>query len=122
MSDYQPPAQTVFAWLHSNLGSEKLAPLTGTDSKALAAAAQLLELYAYHREPMLLEAFGIIVRCMQPQTRQLAFHAIAHVMDWSDRCKIWDAADLPRPWVNPWLCSFEPGGSRIDLNPEEIPV
>ena len=112
MSDYQPPAATVLDWLHSNLGGRALAPLTGSDTKALRAAVQIIEAYGYDRHPSLIDAFALVVHRMQPKCRELAYHSIAHPLDWSDRQKIWRAAgftDLPR-----LKCSFEPGGSHTD--------
>jgi hypothetical protein len=109
VSKYQPPAQTVMAWLKANLGSRALAPLTGSDTRALRAAVQIIEQYSYDRCPALVEAFGMVVCRMQPSTAELAYHSIAHVMDWSDRSEIWVKAGLPE--FAPRLCAFEPGGS-----------
>jgi len=92
-------------WLKANLGKNCLAPMTGTDSRALAAAVQTVELYAYHEDAGILEAFGRLVKCMQPSTRELAFHAIAHVLDWPDRRRVWMEADLPE--FQPRRCAFE---------------
>jgi hypothetical protein len=110
----KPPSETVMPWLRSNLGPRCLAPLTGTDARALRAAVQIIELYAYDDAPSVLEAFGHIVRRMQPSTQELAYHAIAHVMDWSDRSRIWVKAGLPE--FGPVQCSFEPGGGYVDLS------
>ena len=113
MSDYQPPAATVLNWLRSNLGGRALAPLTGTDTKMLRAAVQIMEGWGYDRHPSLIHAFSCVVNRMQLKTQWLAFHAIAHPLDWSDRQKIWDAAELD-PIGNVPKCSFEPGGSHVD--------
>jgi hypothetical protein len=68
---------------------------------------QIVDLYSYHMEPKVIEnAFAQCVRCMQPQSRYLAFHAIAHVMDWSDRSRLWQLANL-EPVRGP-RCKFEP--------------
>lgn len=107
------PAATVLDWLHSNLGGRALAPLTGTDSRALRAAVQIMEHYGYDRHASVLDAFAQIVRRMQPKTRELAYHAIAHPLDWSDRAKVWAASGL-EPLRLQYLCSFEAGGSHID--------
>lgn len=112
MSDYQPPAATVLDWLHSNLGGRALAPLTGSDTKALRAAVQIIEAYGYDRHHSLLDAFHLLVLRMQPKCRELAYHAIAHPLDWSDRSRLWMLSGLPA--FQPALCSFEPGGSNID--------
>lgn len=102
----KPCCQNLLPWLRANLGQRCLAPLTGTDARALAAAVHIIELYAYHGDIHVLTAFGHIVRCMQPSTQELAFHAIAHVMDWSDRKHLWLLASL-EPF-EPRVCAFEP--------------
>jgi hypothetical protein len=122
VSDYQPPAATVLDWLRSNLGSRALAPLTGSDTKALRAAVQIMEAWGYDRSPNYLHAFGLCVARMQPQTRELAYHAIAHPLDWSDRARIWSAiadSKLVLPIKPVLTCSFEPGGSHVDHAAEE---
>lgn len=95
MKQTKPVCQTVLPWLRANLGNRALAPLTGTDAKALAAAVQTVELYCYHPVPSVAQAFGMLVSQMQPHTQELAYHAIAHVMDWGDRYKLWVEAGLP---------------------------
>lgn len=118
MSDYQPPAATVLDWLHSNLGGHALAPLTGSDTRALRAAVQIMEQYAYDRHPGLLLAFAKVVQRMQTKTWELAYHAIAHPLDWSDRSKVWAMSGLAT-FTPKMKCSFEPGGSRIDYMEKE---
>ncbi len=93
-------SQTIRPWLTSNLGKHCLAPLTGQSSRALDAAVSIIELYSYDSNPSLIEAFRLVVLRMQDHDRELAYHAIAHVMNWSDREKIWTAASLP-PFSNP---------------------
>ena len=111
MSAAKAPAETVFKWLRDNLPKNVLGVLTSTDAKALQAAVQIVELYAYHSEPKVIEnAFAQVVRCMQPQARWLAFHAIAHVMDWGHRSEIWALAKLEQ--VTGPKCKYEPGGSE----------
>jgi hypothetical protein len=95
MARPKPRCQTLLPWLDANLGPRALAPLTGTDAKALAAAVHIVELYSYHPEPAVLDAFLAVVFQMQETTRELAYHAIAHVMDWSDRERLWRKAGLP---------------------------
>lgn len=115
---YEPPAATVLDWLHSNLGGRVLAGLTGTDTKALRAATQIMELYGYDRCPEVLNAFASIVRRMQPKMRELAYHAIAHPLDWSDRARVWAGAGL-QSFKPKFVCSFEPGGSHVDHMEQE---
>jgi hypothetical protein len=103
----KPPSTTISAWLKSNLGKSALAGQTGTDQKALLAAVQIIDLYSYDRDPSLLGAFGAVVRRMQPKQYFLAFHATAHVMDWSDRVSVWTQAGLPTDIKVP-RCIFEP--------------
>jgi hypothetical protein len=117
MKKYQPPAVTIFPWLRANLGPRSLAPLTGTDTRALTAAVQIAELYSYHRVQSVADAFGAVVASMQPHTFHLAYHSIAHVMDWSDRADLWVKAKLPE--FAPSTCSFEPGGSYVDRSKEK---
>lgn len=107
----KPHCQTVIPWLKVNLGKKCLAPLTSTDTKALMAAVQIVELYAYDCHRDVLQAFGDVVLRMQPHCRELAYHAIAHVRDWPDRAEMWAAADLPGI-DRPRVCAFEPGAVR----------
>jgi hypothetical protein len=104
----KPASVTIRPWLNINLGPRCLAPLTGTDSRALRAAVEIIELYSYDRHLSLIHAFGAVVSRMQPQCREFAYHGIAHVMDWSDRPKIWAAAGLPPIIAS--RCSHEPQG------------
>ena len=106
MSKSKPCCAALLPWLRANLGNGCTAPLTGTDAKALTAAVHIIELYSYHRQQTVLEAFGRIVECMQPHTQSLAYHAIAHVMDWGDRAEVWTLAGLPE--FVPSRCAFEP--------------
>lgn len=108
MSKHKPPCQTIIPWLRANLGKNCTAPLTGTDARALSAAVQIIELYSYHSRPEVLKAFGAVVSCMQPTTRELAYHAIAHVMDWTDRFDLWLKAFGRGPEFTPRRCQFEP--------------
>ncbi len=116
---YKPPSVTVFDWLRKNLGKRALGVLTDTDTRALRAAVQIVECYCYsdslHR-PRLAQAFGAVVTTMQPQSRRLAYHAIAHVWDWSYRSDLWVAAQLLSP-EGVGRCAFEPGGSMVEYQP-----
>jgi len=108
----KPKCETVLPWLKANLGERCLAPLTGTDARALQAAVQIIELYSYDSDLSVLAAFALVVQRMQPSTQELAYHATAHVMDWSDRARVWVRAGLAdcanfRP---PRKCAYEPGG------------
>ena len=109
----KPKCETLYPWLRSNLGDRCLAPLTGTDARALDAAVQIVELYCFCAHPEVAQAFGAVVSQMQRSTRELAYHAIAHPMDWCHRSELWAEAGLDPIPVR--KCSFEPGGSRIDL-------
>jgi hypothetical protein len=103
----KPVSVTVFPWLKANLGKTALGGLTGTDHKALAAAVQIVELWCYCDNPDVAEAFGLIVRQIQEKERRLAYHAIAHVGDWSYREILWNKASMP-PVINAGRCEFEP--------------
>ncbi len=106
----KPYCQTVLPWLKANLGKHCLAPLTSTDAKALSAAVQIIALYACARDQSVLDAFGGVVELMQSSTQHLAYHAIAHVMDWSDRDPIWADAGLGQTAVR-LKCAYEPTGA-----------
>lgn len=95
MSARRPPAgcDALLKWLKLN-GCE-LAALTGTDRKALAAAAHILELYAYTRSAAALDAFRLVVLEMQPTTREFAYHAVASLLEWDSRARVWSLAGLP---------------------------
>ncbi len=111
----KPPCVTVLPWLRANLGKQCLAPLTSTDSYALRAAVQCVELYAYTSSQDAVGAFALVVGQMQPHTRRLAYHAIAHVMDWGHRAELWERAGLDLP-PNLGLCAFEPANPNRYAN------
>lgn len=103
-----PFAHSVFPWLKANLGTGCLAPLAGNDAAALRAAIQIVDLIGYDSpQPAdLVAAFRACVLRMQSHTRHLAFHAIAHVLDWGDRSRIWQAAGFET--VPTSVCKHEP--------------
>jgi hypothetical protein len=68
--------------------------LTGADIRALRAAVEIVDLYSYVQNPDVVKAFGLVVMQMQKHTRFMAFHAVAHVMDWGHRVKLWREAGL----------------------------
>jgi len=93
-------SQTIGPWLTANLGKGWAAPLTGQDWPALKAAVEIVNAYASSDSEgrmQCLIAFKAMVLTMQPQCRWLAFHAIAHVCDWSTRWQIWRACGLETP-------------------------
>lgn len=101
----KPACQTVGPWLLANLGKGSLGVLTGTDSRALAAALHIVELYAVTGDEAVLEAFRVVVLQMQPSARHLAYHATAHLMEWESRARVWQRAGLaPIPVPR---CEFE---------------
>jgi hypothetical protein len=91
----KPTCAEARDWLKLNLGSKALAPLTGTDFRALDAAAHIIELWAVSGEDRVLEAYRAVVLEMQPSTRFFAFHVVAYCCEWSTRAKVWAIADLP---------------------------
>jgi hypothetical protein len=116
MKTNQPVCKTVLPWLKANLGPRCLGCLTGQSGRALAAAVQLIDLYSscdYRAEPHVLVAFRNVVETMAAPERELAYHAIAHVLDWSDRDKIWHLANLPT-LVSVSACAYGPGGKIPD--------
>lgn len=105
----KPVSVTLIPWLRANLGKGCLGVLTSTDYHALLASVQIVDLYAYATDPALIQAWGTVVRKMQPSARHLAFHAVAHVRNWDDRIEMWVEAqlgDLPRS-----VCAYEPQGT-----------
>lgn len=96
-------------WLGANLGS--IAPLTGTDRRAIMAATEVLELYSYTGDDSLLQAYRHIVEQMQLSTRGFAYHLIAMVLDWEDRAVIWKKSGL-EPLHRIAICKHEPASSN----------
>ena len=110
-------SKEIFKWLRANCGKNCTAALSSHDVNALVASVALTPLISWEGAPAaLFAAYGAIVREMQPQTRWLAFHAIAMELDWSHRAMIWAAAGLPEDDKPARLASFEPGGRREDLS------
>ena len=73
---------------------------------------QIIELYNQADSGSEIElalAFGSCVRQMQPELRHLAYHAIAHVMDWRNRAEIWAMAGL-EPLGQIPACTYGPSG------------
>jgi hypothetical protein len=106
---HETPAVRLSQWLTDNLGKGWSAPLTGQDWSALKAAAEIMGCYSYSDQEgrhCCLVAFKSMVLTMQPSCRWLAFHAIAHVMDWSTRWTIWRACGLAA--VQCRECKFAP--------------
>lgn len=69
-----------------------LGALTGQDSRALNAIVHAWELYACSDEEGqrgALAAVSALLPAMQPHTRDLAREAIAYVLDWGDRDRLW---------------------------------
>lgn len=121
MKASKQPCQTVLTWLRENLGKNCTAPLTNTDRKALFAAVQIVELYAYCDQPDVAVAFGKVVQQMQRHTWHLAYHAVAHVMDWSHRLELWKYSGLASVHPAPTsLCKWEPASraQSSTLNPQ----
>ncbi len=95
-----PVSKTIGTWLKANCGRDCLAPLTGQDTRALAAAVQVADLWIhsdYEGQANAARAFAACVQSMQPKCQWMAFHAIAHPGDWSHRVELWDAAGLQLP-------------------------
>jgi hypothetical protein len=96
----RPPerADEPLRWLRAQ--GHDLAPLTGTDTKALLAVAAAWRLYAYTRSDNLIFAIQLLLAEMQASTVHLARDLIAREMDWSDRDRLWPRVVDPhgRPW------------------------
>lgn len=108
----KPPAATVCTWLKANLGKQCLGVLTGQDYRALKASVQIADLWGNcdDREPNA-QAFRLVVLQMQPTARELAFHAIAHSLDWGHRFQLWAEAGLP-PFERIRICTYSPEARR----------
>ncbi len=99
MSAVASVCKTGPTWLKHHHGRTSLAALTGQDARALAAFFHLVELYAVSDASggmRALEAMHCTVLAMQPSTRWLAREAIAHVLDWGDRDRLWGLMFDPR--------------------------
>lgn len=94
----KPPAQTIFTWLRLN--KIPLGGLTSQDAAALQAATHIAALWLQgddkNREASA-KAFQLVVEQMQRKVQITAFHAIAHVGDWSHRQELWFQAGLGLP-------------------------
>lgn len=111
MKKTNPYCVTLFPWLKDN-GFNNLGGMTGQDYPALKAAVMIVGLWVScdgHNKKYAAMAFRHCVESLQPCYRNLAYHAIAHVADWSHRDELWALADL-EPLENPGVCDNEPGG------------
>ena len=103
----------ILAWLRANLGKHATAGLTTSDTHALLASVALANLISYQSAPEeLFAAYSVIVRTMQPELRQLAFHAIACELDWGHREMIWERAGLGEPPRS--RCVFDRSGRQVE--------
>ena len=118
------PSQTILSWLKDNLGKGCTASLTGTDTRALRAGVQILELYSQcdeSHENTCIRAFACVVSQMQKSTMELAYHSIAHVLDWSNRGEIWEKSrDFistlpPATQILTRRCQYEPHARAASL-------
>lgn len=115
MPTIKPVCQTVRTFLKANLGRHCLGCLTGQSSRALDAAVHCIALYnscSEAAEPKALAAFRAIVETMNGSERELAYHAIAHVMDWHNRADVWVMAGLALP-TSVRVCEHEPKARAV---------
>lgn len=97
----------ILKWLRANLGNRCLGVLTITDTHALMASVALTPLISWSGAPSgLFTAYREIVMEMQPQSRYLAYHAIACELDWGHRALIWLHAGL-EDQIPEGKCKFE---------------
>ncbi len=104
----QPHAATILKWLRDN--GQSLGALTGQDTRALQLCVSAMALYSscdQEMESHALSAFRGGVVAMQPSTRHLAYHAVAHVLDWPAREMIWRRAECPELGRHPGHCTHE---------------
>lgn len=95
MSASKPASATIGKWLRDN--GHSLGGLTGQDWPALKAAVEAANLWIACDDECkgsAAQAFCGAVCCMQPGLRYLAYHAVAHVGDWSHRPQLWSMAGL----------------------------
>lgn len=107
----KPPCQAVRIWLRDNLGKQALGCLTGQSARSLSAAVHLMALYSYcdsDAEPHVLMAFRHVVLTTHEGSfeRELIYHSIAYVMEWSTRDRVWALCSLP-PIENRHRCKYE---------------
>lgn len=111
ISARQQRLEEIFAWLRANLGDHVIAPITGTDSKAIMAVCELVELWCYTRSGGVEEAFRCVVQEMQRKNRFLAYHLIAMVGDWSFRPRLWMQAGLESGEMG--VAAYSPEGRDV---------
>lgn len=75
-------------WLRNS--KYDLAPLTGTDTRALLAIARCWKLYFNADRPeLVLQAVAALLRCMQPKCWHFAKALIPWAGDWSHEETVW---------------------------------
>lgn len=93
MAREKPFCESSAQFLRARLNDRSaLAPLTGQDSRALAAFVHLVALYGNsdgEGRRAARQAMHHVVQAMQPSTRYFAKAVIPHVLDWSDEERIW---------------------------------
>ena len=127
MAAQKPYSATIAKWLTDNLGKGWSAPLTGQDWPALKAVVEIVNTWTSsdsEGRANCVTAFRAMVLTMQPGCRYLAFHAVAHVADWSHRWELWRLAGLADDHVigkpackdgperRPTLAELAVGGAR----------
>lgn len=88
----KPACSSVGPFIKAHLGKQALAPLTGQDSRALAAFAHLVELYAQSDDHGRICAIWAMRYCIEAAQRKvwpLFQKAIPHGLDWSDEQELW---------------------------------
>lgn len=88
------PLPEHLRWLKAR--GYSLAPLTGTDLRALAAIAGCWELFCSTKDESILRAIGILARFMQHSTLFFARELAAWQMDWDDRDRYWPTIEFYR--------------------------
>lgn len=108
MAQRPPSVNEPLRWLASN--GHNLAPLTGTDRKALLAIAACWDLFAYTRSLRTLHAIQALLTQMQPTTAPITRDLIARSMDWSDRDRYW-----PQVWGQQELPTAVVAAADVDV-------
>jgi hypothetical protein len=87
----RPPPERVdepLRWLRAN--KQDLAPLTGTDTRALLAIARCWKLYFNADDPeLVLQAVRALLKCMQSKCWIYAKKLIPWAGDWSHEETVW---------------------------------
>lgn len=75
-------------WMRTNYGRSVLAPLTSIDKHAFDALVHVWDVWVRTRDDEVLEAAKILLRCMQPSTRNIAVACVSFSADWAQEIRV----------------------------------